>query len=53
MLRAFLIALVFVDCLVQAFVNTMKLVFPGVYTFNIPNTFNMEIMTTEVGLDLP
>ena len=32
--------------LVQAFVNTMKLVFPNVYTFNVPNTFNTEIMAT-------
>jgi spermidine synthase len=33
--------------LVQAFVNTMKLVFPSVYTFNVPNTFNTEIMATK------
>jgi spermidine synthase len=33
--------------LVQAFVNTMKLVFPNVYTFNVPNTFNTEIMATK------
>jgi spermidine synthase len=33
--------------LVQAFVNTMKSVFPSVYTFNVPNTFNTEIMATK------
>jgi len=33
--------------LVQAFVNTMKVVFPSVYTFNVPNTFNTEIMATK------
>jgi len=32
--------------LVQAFVNTMKDVFPSVYTFNVPNTFNTEVMAT-------
>jgi len=32
--------------LVQAFVNTMSQVFPSVYTFNVPNTFNTEIMAT-------
>ena len=32
--------------LVQAFVNTMRTVFPSVYTFNVPNTFNTEIMAT-------
>lgn len=33
--------------LVQAFVNTLKTVFPSVYTFNVPNTFNTEIMATK------
>jgi spermidine synthase len=32
--------------LIQAFVNTMRRVFPSVYTFNVPNTFNTEIMAT-------
>jgi len=32
--------------LVQAFVNTMSTVFPSVYVFNVPNTFNTEIMAT-------
>lgn len=32
--------------LVQAFVNTMSQVFPGVYTFDVPNTFNTEVMAT-------
>lgn len=32
--------------LVQAFVNTMSTVFPNVYTFNVPNTFNTEVMAT-------
>jgi predicted membrane-bound spermidine synthase len=32
--------------LVQAFVNTMKQVFPSVYLFNVPGTFNTEIMAT-------
>ncbi len=32
--------------LVQAFVNTMRSVFPSVYVFNVPNTFNTEIMAT-------
>jgi len=32
--------------LVQAFVNTMKQVFPSVYTFNVPGTFNTEVMAT-------
>ena len=32
--------------LVQAFVNTMRAVFPSVYVFNVPNTFNTEIMAT-------
>ncbi|QBD78070.1 spermine synthase [Ktedonosporobacter rubrisoli] len=32
--------------LVQAFVNTMSTVFPSVYTFNVPGTFNTEIMAT-------
>ena len=33
--------------LVQAFINTMQQVFPSVYTFNVPNTFNTEIMATK------
>jgi spermidine synthase len=33
--------------LVQAFVNTMRSIFPSVYTFNVPNTFNTEIMATK------
>jgi predicted membrane-bound spermidine synthase len=32
--------------LVQAFVNTMSAIFPSVYVFNVPNTFNTEIMAT-------
>ena len=32
--------------LVQAFVNTLSQVFPSVYTFNVPNTFNTEVMAT-------
>jgi spermidine synthase len=32
--------------LVQAFVNTLRQVFPSVYTFNVPNTFNTEVMAT-------
>jgi len=32
--------------LVQAFVNTMSQVFPSVYMFNVPGTFNTEIMAT-------
>ncbi|MBE3558853.1 MAG: fused MFS/spermidine synthase [Ktedonobacteraceae bacterium] len=32
--------------LVQAFVNTMHSVFPSVYTFNVPGTFNTEVMAT-------
>jgi spermidine synthase len=32
--------------LVQAFVNTLYAVFPSVYTFNVPGTFNTEIMAT-------
>ncbi len=32
--------------LIQAFVNTLHQVFPSVYTFNVPNTFNTEIMAT-------
>jgi predicted membrane-bound spermidine synthase len=32
--------------LVQAFVNTMSAVFPNVYVFNVPNTFNSEIVAT-------
>ncbi|MDQ6661005.1 MAG: fused MFS/spermidine synthase, partial [Chloroflexota bacterium] len=32
--------------LVQAFVNTMSQVFANVYTFNVPGTFNTEIMAT-------
>jgi spermidine synthase len=32
--------------LVQAFVNTLYTVFPSVYTFNVPGTFNTEIMAT-------
>jgi len=33
--------------LVHAFVNTMSQVFPNVYTFNVPGTFNTEIMATK------
>jgi hypothetical protein len=32
--------------LVQAFVNTLSAVFPSVYVFNVPNTFNSEIVAT-------
>lgn len=32
--------------LVQAFVNTMRTVFPSVYTFNVPGTINTEIVAT-------
>jgi predicted membrane-bound spermidine synthase len=32
--------------LVQAFINTMSQVFPNVYVFNVPGTFNTEIMAT-------
>jgi hypothetical protein len=32
--------------LVQAFVNTMSQVFPSVYVFNVPDTFNTEVMAT-------
>lgn len=32
--------------LVQAFVNTMSQVFPSVYVFNVPGTFNTEVMAT-------
>ena len=32
--------------LIQAFVNTLRQVFPSVYTFNVPGTFNTEIMAT-------
>ncbi|MBA2392971.1 MAG: fused MFS/spermidine synthase [Ktedonobacteraceae bacterium] len=32
--------------LVQAFVNTLKQVFPSVYIFNVPGTFNTEVMAT-------
>ncbi len=32
--------------LVQAFVNTLKEVFPSVYTFDVPNTFNTEVFAT-------
>ncbi len=32
--------------LVQAFVNTMSRVFPSVYVFNVPGTFNTEVMGT-------
>jgi spermidine synthase len=32
--------------LVQAFVNTMSQAFPSVYTFNVPGTFNTEVMAT-------
>ncbi len=32
--------------LVQAFINTMSQVFPSVYVFNVPGTFNTEIMGT-------
>jgi spermidine synthase len=32
--------------LIQALVNTLARVFPSVYTFNVPGTFNTEIMAT-------
>lgn len=32
--------------LVQAFVNTMSQVFPSVYVFYVPGTFNAEVMAT-------
>jgi len=32
--------------LVQAFINTMSVIFPSVYVFNVPGTFNTEIMAT-------
>ena len=32
--------------LVQAFVNTMSQVFPSVYVFDVPGTFNTEIMAS-------
>lgn len=32
--------------LVQAFVNTLATVFSNVYVFNVPNTFNTEVMAT-------
>jgi spermidine synthase len=32
--------------LVQAFVNTMSQVFPSVYVFNVPGSFNSEVMAT-------
>ncbi len=32
--------------LVQAFVNTMSKIFPSVYVFDVPGTFNTEIMAT-------
>lgn len=32
--------------LAQAFVNTLSQVFPSVYAFNVPNTFNTEIVAT-------
>lgn len=32
--------------LVQAFVNTMSQIFPSVYVFNVPGTFNTEVMAT-------
>ncbi len=32
--------------LVQAFINTMSLVFPSVYILNVPGTFNTEVMAT-------
>lgn len=32
--------------LVQAFVNTMSAVFPSIYVFNVPNSFNSEIVAT-------
>jgi spermidine synthase len=38
--------------LVQAFVNTLSLVFPSVYVFLVPGTFNAEIMATKHPSDL-
>ncbi len=32
--------------LVQAFINTMSVIFPSVYVLNVPGTFNTEIMAT-------
>jgi spermidine synthase len=32
--------------LAQAFINTLSQVFPSVYAFNVPNTFNTEIVAT-------
>jgi spermidine synthase len=32
--------------LVRAFVNTLSQVFPSVYTFDVPGTFNTEVMAT-------
>src|SRR5439155_17065810 len=32
--------------LVQAFINTMSLVFPSVYILNVPGTFNTAVMST-------
>lgn len=32
--------------LVQAFVNTLSQIFPSVYVFNVPGTFNTEVMAT-------
>jgi spermidine synthase len=32
--------------LAQAFVNTLSAVFPSVYTFDVPDTFNTEIVAT-------
>jgi spermidine synthase len=32
--------------LIQALVNTLARLFPSVYTFNVPGTFNTEIMAT-------
>ncbi|MBA2285022.1 MAG: fused MFS/spermidine synthase [Ktedonobacteraceae bacterium] len=32
--------------LVHAFINTMSQVFPSVYVFNVPGTFNTEVMAT-------
>jgi len=32
---------------VQAFVNTLSQVFPSVYVFLVPGTFNAEIMATK------
>ena len=32
--------------LAQAFVNTLSAVFPSVYVFNVPGTFNTEVMAT-------